>query len=57
MAPEVLSEGPVFDEVIDAVEEKYGVQVPITRFLGAVGGILKRKRIPCADRAVVLSLG
>lgn len=51
---EVLAGGPIFDEVIGAVEEKYGWQVPVTRFLGTVGGILKRKRIPYADRAVVL---
>jgi hypothetical protein len=35
---------------------KYGFMTKITRLLNAIGGSLKGKRIPYADRGVVISL-
>jgi len=37
------------------VKAKYGIMTDITRFLGFLGGILKRKPIPYADLGVVLT--
>jgi PPOX class probable F420-dependent enzyme len=37
------------------VKEKYGIVTYITRFLGFVGGLIKRKPIPYADLGVVVT--
>lgn len=52
----VASGDPLFDEVHRKVKAKYGFMTVITKFLGTVGGIVKRKRIPYGDRAVIISL-
>ena len=38
------------------VDEKYGLFTKVTKLLGTVGGIVKRNRIPYADRGVVVTL-
>lgn len=53
---ELVSSGPTFDEVTRKVKAKYGVMTSITRWLGTIAGIVKRKRIPYGDRVVVISL-
>ena len=35
---------------------KYGFMTKITKVLGTLGGIVKRNRIPYADRGVVVTL-
>ena len=43
-------------EVITAkIKEKYGFFTKITKLLGTIGGIIKRNRIPYADRGVVIT--
>ncbi|MFM2077823.1 MAG: hypothetical protein RJA49_1713 [Actinomycetota bacterium] len=38
------------------VKAKYGFMTHITKMLGTIGGVVKRKRIPYGDRAVVVTL-
>ena len=54
-ATAVLVEGPQLEEVRAKVVDKYGFQTKITKFLGTVGGIVKRNRIPYGDRGVVVT--
>jgi PPOX class probable F420-dependent enzyme len=49
-------EGAEYEQIHARVVAKYGVMTKFTEFLGTVGGILKRKRIPYGDRAVVVTL-
>ena len=49
-------EGAEYDQIHAKVIAKYGLMTKFTAFLGAVGGIVKRKRIPYGDRGVVVSL-
>jgi len=51
---EVVSSGAVFDEVQRKVRAKYGFMTKVTKLLGTIGGIVKRKRIPYADRVVAV---
>ena len=37
------------------VKENYGFFTKITKLLGTIGGIIKRNRIPYADRGVVIT--
>ena len=48
--------GPERDAIYDRVVAKYGFMTKITRFLAKVGGFVKRKDQPYADRAVVVTL-
>jgi PPOX class probable F420-dependent enzyme len=49
-------DGAEYEQIHAKVVAKYGLMTKFTEFLGAVGGIVKRKRIPYGDRAVVVSL-
>ena len=49
--------GDELDDIRAKVTAKYGFMTKITRVLGAIGGIFKRKRIPYGDIGVVVSLG
>lgn len=49
-------DGAEYDQIHTKVVAKYGLMTKFTEFLGTVGGILKRKRIPYGDRGVVVSL-
>lgn len=44
------------DEIVAKVKDKYGLMTKITKVLGTIGGIIKRNRIPYADRGVVVTL-
>ena len=48
--------GAELDEIRTKVEAKYGFMTKVTKFLGTVGGIIKRNRIPYGDRGVVITL-
>jgi uncharacterized protein len=50
-----LTTGAQYPIIKSELRTKYGVMVKITRFLGAVGGILKRKPMPYADLGVVIT--
>jgi uncharacterized protein len=47
--------GPELEGIRAKVNAKYGFMTKITKFLGTIGGIIKRKRIPYADRGVVVT--
>jgi PPOX class probable F420-dependent enzyme len=47
--------GPELEAIRAKVVAKYGVLTKITKFLNTVGGAIKRKRIPYADRGVVIT--
>jgi PPOX class probable F420-dependent enzyme len=51
---ELTSSGPEFDEVQRLVRAKYGVMVPITRFLNTLGHL--GNSFPYGDLAVVVTL-
>ena len=51
-----LVSGAELDEIHAKVKAKYGFVTNITKLLGTVGGIVKRNRIPYADRGVVVTL-
>jgi len=48
--------GPERDAIYAKVVEKYGFMTKVTRFLAKVGGFVKRKTQPYADRGVVITL-
>ncbi|MEX2625470.1 MAG: PPOX class F420-dependent oxidoreductase [Ilumatobacteraceae bacterium] len=50
-----LVTGDDLDEIQQKIKAKYGFVTKITKLLGAIGGILKRNRIPYADRGVVVT--
>ena len=45
-----------FHAIYDKVVAKYGFMTKLTRFLAKVGGLVKRKNQPYADRGVVVTL-
>lgn len=51
-----LVTGAPLEEIRSKVVAKYGLMTKITKLLGTIGGIVKRKRIPYGDRGVVISL-
>jgi PPOX class probable F420-dependent enzyme len=52
----VVVTGPERDTIYDKVVAKYGFMTKLTRFLAKVGGFVKRKSQPYADRGVVITL-
>jgi hypothetical protein len=50
-----LVTGAELDEISRAVVAKYGFMTKVTKVLGTIGGIVKRKRIPYGDRGVVIT--
>ena len=48
--------GPELEGIRAKVVAKYGFIKKVTKLLGTIGGIVKRKRIPYGDRGVVISL-
>ena len=52
----VVVTGPERDAIYDKVVAKYGFMTKVTRFLAKVGGFVKRKQQPYADRGVVITL-
>ena len=51
-----LVTGTELDAIREKVEAKYGFMTKVTKFLGTIGGIVKRTRIPYGDRGVVITL-
>ena len=51
-----LVTGDELDEIRSKVRDKYGFMTKLTKWLGTLGGIVKRKRIPYGDRGVVVTL-
>ncbi len=54
-ATAVVVSGPEYLAIKSKVRAKYGVMWNVTKFLGAVGGIVKRHRIPYGDVGVVVT--
>ena len=52
----VVVAGNERDAIYEKVVAKYGVMTKITRFLNKLGGFVKRKKQPYADRGVVVTL-
>jgi PPOX class probable F420-dependent enzyme len=52
---EVVS-GAEWESIRQKVNAKYGFMTKLSKFFGAVGGIVKRKRIPYGDRGVIITL-
>ena len=52
----VVVSGPERDAIYAKVVAKYGFMTKVTRFLAKVGGFIKRKKQPYADRGVVVTL-
>jgi uncharacterized protein len=52
----VVVTGPERDAIYAKVVAKYGFMTKITRFLAKVGGFVKRKPKPYADRGVIVTL-
>lgn len=50
-----LTTGPEYTAIKTKLKAKYGVMVSITKLLGKIGGIVKRKPVPYADLGVVIS--
>jgi len=48
--------GDEMDAIRQKVVAKYGFMTKITKLLGTLGGIVKRKRIPYGDRGVIVTL-
>lgn len=52
---EMVQDGPLFDEVQAKGRKKYGLQVPLTKFLGRIAG-QRRKGQRYADTVVLVTL-
>ena len=52
----VVTAGPERDAIYDKVVAKYGFMTKVTRFLAKIGGFVKRKDQPYADRGVEVTL-
>ena len=51
-----LVTGSELASISEKVRAKYGFMTKVTKVLGLIGGIAKRKRIPYGDRGVVITL-
>jgi uncharacterized protein len=54
-ATALIVTGADHDAIMSKVKAKYGFVTHITRFLGFIGGLIKRKRIPYGDLGVVIT--
>lgn len=50
-----LVSGTEYLAIKQRVHAKYGIMTSITKFLGVLGGLIKRKQIPYADIGVVVT--
>jgi PPOX class probable F420-dependent enzyme len=51
----LVAGGPDFEAVQAGISKKYGILTKITKLLGTLGGIVKRKRLPYGDRVVLIT--
>jgi uncharacterized protein len=54
-ATALLTTGAQYAVIKDKLKAKYGFMVHVTKFLDALGGIIKRKPMPYADVGVVIT--
>lgn len=54
-ATAVLVTGAELDDIHREIKAKYGFFTNVTKLLGTIGGIVKRNRMPYADRGVVVT--
>ncbi len=54
-ASAALVEGAELAEIRRKVQDKYGFMTKVTKILGKIGGLIKRKPIPYGDRGVVIT--
>ncbi len=54
-ASAALVEGAELAEIRRKVQDKYGFMTKVTKVLGKIGGVIKRKPIPYGDRGVVIT--
>ncbi len=47
--------GAEYDSISSRVKAKYGIMTSVTKAIGAIGGIVKRKRIPYGDCGVIIT--
>jgi PPOX class probable F420-dependent enzyme len=47
--------GPEYEAISAKVKAKYGFMTSITKLLGAIGGLVKGKRVPYGDCGVVIT--
>jgi PPOX class probable F420-dependent enzyme len=50
-----VTDGPELDTIRAAVRSKYGFLTSVTRWLGAIAGFVRRKRIPYGDVGVIVT--
>ncbi len=50
-----LVEGDDMTEIQRKIKDKYGMMTTVSKVLGALGGIVKRNRIPYGDRGVIIA--
>ena len=50
-----LTTGAQYPTIKAKLQAKYGFMVHVTKFLGAIGGFVKRKPMPYADVAVIIT--
>ena len=51
----LVGEGPELTAIRQKIVAKYGFMTKVTKLLGTLGGIVKRKRIPYGDRGIVIT--
>jgi uncharacterized protein len=54
---ELISSGPVMDEIGKQITVKYGFMTKVTKVFNAIGAMVKRKKQPYGDRGVVITVG
>ena len=54
-ATAMLVTGDQLDAIGEKIRAKYGFMTKVTKVLNAIGGFVKRKRIPYGDRGVVIT--
>jgi PPOX class probable F420-dependent enzyme len=47
--------GAEYETISAKVKAKYGLMTSVTKLLGAIGGMVKRKRVPYGDCGVVIT--
>lgn len=52
----LASSGAEADEIRRKVKAKYGIMVPISKFFNKIGALIKRKKQPYGDTAVLITL-
>jgi hypothetical protein len=53
---ELVSDGPMMDEIRKQIAAKYGFMAKVTKVLNSIGALVKRKKQPYGDRGVVITL-